>query len=172
VQSQYEHNYRLLLQHQLKPAAAGVQAPATAAFREHNETLRLGYELDKRSQNYDPDAPDWNKVTELPFVASPAPMRTHYMLATVRDGEWILGFSAEVHLLTGLLFTEAVHISPVDGMYQMRPDLVHVNDGLPNPYADKSKAGNSAMQKIEVRACCCLCQPYFSKVHTHASTNN
>ena len=88
--------YSLLLQHQLKPATAGIQTPSSAAFREHNETLRLGYELDKRSQNYDPDAPDWNKVEELPFTANAAPMRTHYMLATVRDGECFLAYSASL----------------------------------------------------------------------------
>ncbi|CAE7243859.1 unnamed protein product, partial [Symbiodinium sp. KB8] len=97
-----------------------------------NETLTVEYELDKRSKNYDADAEEWNRLSKLPFDCHPAPMRTHYVLGTMHQG--------------------ALHVAPVHGMYQLRPSLVHVDSGLPNLYADKTKAApGGGITQVETR---------------------
>lgn len=76
-----------ILQQHLRSAAAPLATPASAEFREANETLTVEYELDKRSKNYDADAEEWNRLSKLPFDCHPAPMRTHYVLGTMHQGE-------------------------------------------------------------------------------------
>ena len=71
-----------------------------------NNKIAMSYELNKEVANYDENASN-NRIREHKLSSTHIPTQTSYCVGTFKDGQF--------------------HLTPVDDIYQMRPDFDHVN---------------------------------------------
>ncbi|KAA0148307.1 hypothetical protein FNF28_07457 [Cafeteria roenbergensis] len=113
-----------LLQYPLRSTSRPTEAPSAAQWKPANRELSLSFAVPADEDHYHEDPPDTLKIHHMAQTSTLAPLASGLAVAVVRGS--------------------ALHLTPVETVLQMRPDLGHIDRAAEaNAASDPSNKGKA-----------------------------